>query len=105
MPKIRFPQLEQSPEDAALVKAEAILKRRQIAEILDTLPDDDVEALTALYPQWRAGVALAINDLVRFQDVLYRVVQAHTTQADWTPPTVPALFVRFRNRGSVIGDR
>ena len=97
MPKIRFPQLEQSPEDAALSKAETILKQRQIAEILDELPDDDVEALTALYPQWRAGVALALNDLVRFQGVLYKVVQAHTTQADWTPPTVPALFTRFRN--------
>lgn len=32
----------------------------------------------------------------QFDGALYRVVQAHTTQADWTPPTVPALWAAVR---------
>lgn len=31
-----------------------------------------------------------------FDGNLWRVVQAHTTQADWTPPSVPALWAAVR---------
>lgn len=42
--------------------------------------------------EWAPGLALAVDDLVSYEGVTYRVVQAHTTQAGWTPPAVPALF-------------
>ena len=35
-----------------------------------------------------------MGDRRRYNDLLYRCVQAHTSQADWTPPAVPALWVR-----------
>ncbi len=41
---------------------------------------------------WQAGVAVAVNDEITYGGRLYRVLQAHTTQAGWTPPAVPALF-------------
>ena len=31
---------------------------------------------------------------IRYENLLYKCVQAHTSQADWTPDKVPALFVR-----------
>lgn len=80
-------------------RAEEIATRKVIDDIIEDLPDEEVETLTYLYPEWETGVALAVGDKVRFNGILYRVVQAHTTQADWTPPEVPALFARFRDTG------
>lgn len=57
---------------------------------------DDAAALEAmaLYPLWEAGQAYALDARIRYGDFLYRVVQAHTSQADWTPDQTPALFVK-----------
>lgn len=41
---------------------------------------------------WAVGVAYAVNDTVTYGGCTYKVLQAHTSQADWTPPAVPALF-------------
>ena len=38
------------------------------------------------------GHAYSVGDVASYDGVLYRVVQAHRSQADWTPDKVPALF-------------
>jgi hypothetical protein len=44
-------------------------------------------------PAWAVGIAYAVDDVVSYEGELYRVIQAHTSQEDWPPPVVPALFV------------
>ena len=39
-----------------------------------------------------AGEAVKIGDLREYEGIVYRCIQAHTTQAGWTPPVVPALW-------------
>ena len=58
------------------------------------LPDDEAETVTVLFEEWASGVAYAVGDRRQYNGLLYRCVQAHTSQADWTPPAVPALWVR-----------
>jgi len=41
---------------------------------------------------WEPALALTTDDQVTYEGVTYNVIQAHTTQAGWTPPAVPALF-------------
>ena len=41
---------------------------------------------------WAPNTAYAVNDTVTYGGCTYKVIQAHTSQADWTPPAVPALF-------------
>ena len=57
---------------------------------------DDAAALDAMaiYPAWEIGAAYAVNDRRRYGANLYRCVQAHTSQADWTPDSTPALWVK-----------
>ena len=57
---------------------------------------DDAAALDAMaiYPAWEIGAAYAVNDRRRYGDLLYKCVQAHTSQADWAPDAVPALWVK-----------
>lgn len=48
-----------------------------------------------LRPPWQVGLSVAAGEVCAYGDNLYEVVQAHTTQADWTPNVCPALFRRF----------
>lgn len=56
---------------------------------------DDETALTGkeLYPVWSENISVSVNDRYQYKDKLYKCVQAHTTQADWTPDKTPALWV------------
>lgn len=42
--------------------------------------------------EWTAGVWYDIGDQVTYGGVLYECIQAHTSQAGWEPPNVPALW-------------
>ncbi|RKE23315.1 M28 family peptidase [Streptomyces sp. TLI_171] len=41
---------------------------------------------------WAAGVAYKVGDVVTYNGVSYRCLQAHTSQSTWTPDVVPALW-------------
>ena len=58
---------------------------------------DDAESLELieLFPAYRVGVAYVVGDRFRYDGKLYRVVQAHTSQADWVPSELPALYTRI----------
>lgn len=43
--------------------------------------------------EWSYPVAYKIDDEVTYGGHLYRCLQAHTSQAGWTPPVVPALWL------------
>ena len=74
-------------------RSKAIALRQQI-ESAATLQTDET-ALTSkwMYPEWQSNTAYAIGDRIRYADKLYKCVQAHTSQIDWTPDKTPALWV------------
>lgn len=67
--------------------------RPYIEKAAASLADKDALESVELFPAWAAGVVYAVDTRVQYQGTLYRVVQAHTSQADWTPDATPALFV------------
>ena len=70
------------------------IKYRHSIEGAAALQDDAVALENIdLYPTWKAGIAVAVGDRYRYGETLYKVIQAHTTQEDWTPDITPALFV------------
>ena len=72
----------------------AVIKANLIQTAINYLPDEEAETVTALFPDWETSKAYAVGDRVKYNELLYRCVQAHTSQADWTPDVVPALWVR-----------
>ena len=58
-----------------------------------SLTDEDALQAVELFPQWVTGHAYVVDERLQYNGVLYRVVQAHTSQAGWTPDITPALFV------------
>ena len=57
-----------------------------------SLTDEDALQAVELYPAWQAGTAYTVDERIRYNSILYRCVQAHTSQADWTPDATPALW-------------
>lgn len=72
------------------------IKRQDLVNLLvDIRPElNDQLALkySAMYPVWAAGIAVEVGQRYQYGDRLYKVGQAHTTQADWTPDATPALW-------------
>lgn len=56
----------------------------------------DEEALDNIlaYPKWAVGKSYEKDDRIRYEDTLYKVLQAHTSQADWTPDVAVSLYVK-----------
>lgn len=54
-------------------------------------------------PEWEIGKAYQIDDEFRYNNQLYKVLQAHTSQADWLPDQVPALYL-LQAAGGTIPD-
>lgn len=47
-----------------------------------------------LYPSWKVETDYSIGDRVLYEDVLYKVITAHTSQETWTPVDAPSLFAK-----------
>ncbi|HCX64170.1 MAG TPA: hypothetical protein DHN33_03045 [Eubacteriaceae bacterium] len=54
-----------------------------------------------IYPSWVVGTHYIANDKVKYSGKLYRVVQVHTSQADWTPDIAASLFTEIVPEGVV----
>ena len=59
-----------------------------------TLTDEQAANAPMLYPAWKVDEAVNVGDRRYYEPTkrLYKVRQAHTTQADWTPDITPALW-------------
>ena len=67
--------------------------RPYIEKAAISLTDEDALQAVELFPQWIVEHAYVVGERLQYNGVLYRVIQAHTSQADWTPDITPALFV------------
>lgn len=72
--------------------------RRALQMFAATLTDEQALEVATVYPAWETGKAYVQGDLVTYSvngvgdPQLYRVAQAHTSQADWLPNSTPALY-------------
>ena len=72
---------------------------KAIRASIDGLAANQTDAILidnmAAFPHWNGdGVQYLTGMLVQYDGKLYRVIQPHNSQPDWTPDKVPALFVR-----------
>jgi len=77
---------------AALAKAQELTARKVIEEMVTDLPQEDALSVAPLFDEWAAGQSYPLNKVLRYKGGLLRVVQAHTSQADWIPENTPALY-------------
>lgn len=69
---------------------------RKLVELNSTnLDDDKASEVPFAYPYWKENHSYSINDRVRYNDILYKCLQTHRSQANWTPDVAPSLFGRI----------
>ena len=76
-----------------MTRGKAKLLRKLIEQLAVTLDDETALTGVELFPAWAVGKAYAVDDRVQHGGILYKCIQAHTSQADWTPDATPALWV------------
>ena len=68
--------------------------RKIIENLSESLTDENALEATELFPAWDEEAEYAIGDRVRYNDVLYKCILAHTAQADWTPDVAVSLWAK-----------
>lgn len=76
-------------ENLRLIIQSAIKYARSVTD------DQEALAIKMLYKEFdkQIGKALEVGEYVQYGEKLYRVIQAHTVQANWTPDITASLFV------------
>lgn len=69
--------------------------RPLIEKAAAVLTDEEALEGITLYPRWSGeGIEYTVGDRVRYNEVLYKVLQNHTSQPNWTPIDSPSLFTK-----------
>lgn len=82
-------------------RSKLLALRALIEKAAVSLADDDALEAVELFPTWKSGTSYAADDRIRYGEKLYRCVQAHTSQADWTPDLTPALWTEVAKPGEI----
>ena len=113
--EITFEVVEKSAEqlmaeklsEAKAQQDEAIreMQTKQVQTTAQTFDDATALDNKLIYPFWQAGIDVEVDKkyLYVMNGILYKVLQAHTTQADWKPNLTPALWKVVQPEG-VIPD-
>lgn len=66
-----------------------------------SLNDEDALEAVELFPLWEVGVEYVLDVRVRYLKKLYKCVQAHLSQENWTPDIAPALWTEVAKPGEI----
>ena len=62
--------------------------------LLPNLSDEQALQVPLMFPKWQEGKEYVVGDRVLYLGVLYKILQAHTSQAGWEPDIAPSLFAK-----------
>ena len=68
--------------------------RPEIEQLVEVLNDDTALDYAELFPSWKEDIAYEVGVRVRYNDILYKCLQAHTSQSTWTPTDAASLWAR-----------
>ena len=74
--------------------SEARKHRAQFLKLREMATDEMSLQVPNLYPEWRDGVEYVVGERVLYNNTLYKIITAHTSQETWTPDASPSLFAK-----------
>lgn len=89
--------------DEPLLQASAFASRMAVMPMLlnDELDEEEIAIITPLYEDYKVNHAYKVNDIFKYLNELYKVVQAHTSLENWKPDTLPALYWKVLPKGAI----
>jgi hypothetical protein len=93
--RLRIDSESERAMDELEIKASEVKDfREKVTELLVNLDNDTAVNNAILFPQWKSGVEYKVNERIRYNNVLYTILQEHTSQEDWRPDIVNSLYAR-----------
>ena len=84
-----------------ITRQHALHLRALMEQTATTLTDEEALTGIELFPLWKVDTAYALNDRIRYESKLYKCVQSHTSQSNWTPDVTPALWTEVAKPGEI----
>ena len=90
VPPVVPPQPQTEPYEMDIVEA----VKKMLASSVEELTDEEALEVAALYPTWasKIGQSVTTGERLWYDMKLYKVIQQHTAQEEWTPDITPALY-------------
>lgn len=72
--------------------------RKALQMFAASLSEEKAMEIASVYDKWASGISYEVGTFITYGEnsvgdpQLYKVVQAHTSQAEWTPNKTPSLF-------------
>lgn len=85
-------------------KQQLLKMKRNIHRAVVSLEDDTAAETPEIFPAWAAGCSYQVNDRLQFNGLLYKVLQDHTSQEDWTPDQAASLYAEIPRPGTGTHD-
>ena len=73
----------------------ALKIRDVILKAMQSVDDTTAVENSTLFPEWEEGVTYTKGFKVRYDGILYKVLQTHDSQSTWTPTDAPSLFAKI----------
>lgn len=84
-------RIEKAKKFRKLINANLNATRKLIR--VDELSEDELLGMIDLYESYEIGKSYQADDIFKYGDKLYKVIQEHTSQEDWIPSELPALYL------------
>jgi len=59
---------------------------------VDELDEEELLDMIDLYDNYQVDKLYKVDDIFKYEGKLYKVIQEHTSQANWIPSELPALY-------------
>lgn len=75
-------------------REKAFALRKMIEKASVSLSDEDALEAVEFFPAWNVPADYVVGDRVRYNGLLYKCLQSHTSQTAWTPTDAPSLWAQ-----------
>ena len=77
-----------------MTKEQAIQLRKLLEGQTESMSDEKILEYPDYVEKWKSGVNYAAGKRLVHNGTIYKVIQDHTSQDDWTPDAAPSLFAK-----------
>ena len=77
-----------------ITREKAYTLRAMIEKASGSLDDADALEAVELFPNWSDSEDYVVGNRVRYDGILYKCLQAHTSQSAWNPVDAVSLWAR-----------
>lgn len=78
----------------AITRSQAKQLRKLLIKQADGLSDEEILNVPCFVEKWKAGISYVTGKRLKYNDVVYKVLQDHISQDGWTPDVTPSLFAK-----------